>query len=142
MKKVLNSSSRATAIAIAALIVAIGGSAVVAQAGQSSSPKFTKLALKNGWTGGPFSTRKPAVALINGVVVFKGAMSTTGTSTEAFKLPKMFRPSKNVYISVDLCNANYGRLLIEPTGKVFVQAETAFSNAQCFTSLDGASFAK
>jgi len=31
-------------------------------------------------------------------------------------------------------------LVIQPTGVVTVQAEGAFSNAQCFTSLDGASF--
>lgn len=37
-----------------------------------------------------------------------------------------------------LCNATNGRLQIEPTGVVTVQAEGgAFSNAACFTSLDG-----
>lgn len=43
---------------------------------------------------------------------------------------------------VDLCNAHNGRLLIQPSGDVTVQQEDAgFGNAQCFTSLDGASFA-
>jgi hypothetical protein len=43
---------------------------------------------------------------------------------------------------VDLCNATNGRLDIQPTGVVTVEAEGGtFGNAQCFTSLDGASFA-
>ena len=33
-----------------------------------------------------------------------------------------------------------GRLVIQNNGIVSVQAESTFSNAQCFTSLDGASF--
>jgi hypothetical protein len=42
-----------------------------------------------------------------------------------------------------MCNANSGRLQIEPTGVVTVQAQGgAFSNAACFTGLDGATFAK
>ena len=39
-----------------------------------------------------------------------------------------------------MCNATNGRLYITPAGVVSVQAETSFSNAQCFTSLDGAQF--
>jgi hypothetical protein len=45
-----------------------------------------------------------------------------------------------VYVPVDLCDATNGRLLIETNGTVIVQADTVFSNAQCFTSLDGVSF--
>jgi hypothetical protein len=50
------------------------------------------------------------------------------------------RPGSNVYVPVDLCDATNGRLLIETNGTVIVQADTVFSNAQCFTSLDGVSF--
>jgi hypothetical protein len=32
-------------------------------------------------------------------------------------------------------------MIIQPSGVVSVQAEKTFSDAQCFTSLDGASFA-
>jgi hypothetical protein len=35
---------------------------------------------------------------------------------------------------------NKGRLFIQTNGSVTVQAETAFSDAQCFTSLEGVSF--
>jgi hypothetical protein len=59
----------------------------------------------------------------------------------AFTLPPAFRPATNVYVPVDLCDANKGRLDIAPSGVVSVQAEGSFSDAQCFTSLDGASFA-
>jgi hypothetical protein len=43
---------------------------------------------------------------------------------------------------VDLCGATNGRLFIQHSGVVTVEAEGGtFSNARCFTSLDGASFA-
>jgi len=101
---------------------------------------YSDLTLINGWTGGGFSTSTPAVTIINGVVRLKGSVETTGTNTEPFLLPAGYRPSANVYVKVDLCNAANGRLVIEPTGDVFVEAENNFSDAQCFTSLDGVSF--
>jgi hypothetical protein len=40
-----------------------------------------------------------------------------------------------------MCNATKGRLHIQANGVASVQAENGtFSNAQCFTSLDGVSF--
>jgi len=101
---------------------------------------YNALTLINGWAGGAYSTSAPAVALIGGVVRLKGAMSTSGTNTEPFLLPAGLRPSANVYVPTNLCNSAKGRLLIEPSGDVFVQAENNFSDAQCFTSLDGVSF--
>jgi hypothetical protein len=45
-------------------------------------------------------------------------------------------------IPVDLCNGDKGRLNIQPDGVVVVEAENGdFAQAQCLTSLDGASFA-
>jgi hypothetical protein len=101
---------------------------------------YNALTLINGWAGAPFSTSTPAVAEIGGLVRLKGAISTSGTNAEPFLLPAGLRPSANVYVKVDLCNAANGRLLIEPSGDVIVQAENNFSDAQCFTSLDGVSF--
>ncbi len=63
-----------------------------------------------------------------------------GTVRVPFTLPAALRPTHVIYVPVDLCNANKGRLYIQPSGVVTVQVETAFSNAQCFTSLDGVSF--
>ena len=103
---------------------------------------FTNLTLLNGWTGGPFSTAQPSVAIIGGIVHFRGAIATSGTNPEPFVLPASFRPSTNVFVPVDLCNATNGRLDIAPSGVVTVEPEGGtFSNAQCFTSLDGVTFA-
>jgi hypothetical protein len=98
------------------------------------------LSLVNGWTGAPFTTSLPTVEIVNGIVQFRGAIASGGTP-QPFTLPAGFRPATNVYVPVDLCNANKGRLFIQASGVVTVQAEKAFSDAQCFTSLDGASFA-
>jgi len=101
---------------------------------------FTKpLTLINGWTNAPFLTSNALAGGQYGVVYFKGAIAS-GTSTQPFTLPVQFRPLTNVYVPIDLCNATKGRLVIQNSGVVTIQAEGAFSNAQCFTSLDGASF--
>jgi hypothetical protein len=102
---------------------------------------FTNLTLKNGWTNAPFATSKAAVRGISGIVHLKGAIATSGTNSVPFTLPANFRPGTNVFVPVDLCNATNGRLFIQHNGVVSVEAEGGtFSNAQCFTSLDGASF--
>jgi len=98
---------------------------------------FTLLALTNGWTNAPFSTSNVAFKNINGIVHLKGAMAG-GASGTAFTLPSAVRPAKDVYIPVDLCNSANGRLHISPSGLADVEAEHSFTDAQCFTSLDGA----
>jgi hypothetical protein len=107
-----------------------------------SASSFTSLTLQNGWTGAPFATSNAQVRTISGIVQLKGAMATTGTNSVAFTLPSGFRPATNVYLPVDLCNGTNGRLFIQHSGVVNVEAEGGtFANAQCFTSLDGVSFA-
>ena len=100
---------------------------------------FTCLDLQNGWVGMPYSTRMPCVKNDGGIVRLLGAVSS-GTSVP-FTLPAGMRPSGNVYVSADLCNATQGRVLIDSTGAVTVQAEGGFGNAQCFTSVEGVTFA-
>jgi hypothetical protein len=100
-----------------------------------------ELQLENGWTSYSSSTGTPEAFLDDGIVYFKGAMSG-GASGFAFTLPVEMRPSTNVWVAVDLCNSTVGRLNIQPSGVVSVQADDVFSDAQCFTSLDGASFAQ
>ena len=90
----------------------------------------------------PSGTAKAAARNISGVVRFRGAIRTNGTNAEPFILPKELRPAKDVFIPVDLCNGDNGRLDIQPDGIVAVQAENSFAQAQCLTSLDGASFAR
>src|SRR6266849_192953 len=101
---------------------------------------FKLLTLINGWTNAPFVTSNAEAANVYGLVYFKGAIATSGTNSQPFTLPVSLRPVTNVYVPIDLCNATKGRLIIQTNGAVNVQAEGAFSNAQCFTSLDGASF--
>ena len=132
----------------AAVTVPVGAvGAGIAQAtvsGQGTATSgWTRLSLQNGWTTSPFGTSTAAVHVISGIVHFKGAIATTETNPVPFTLPAAFRPAAAVFIPVDQCNATNGRLQIQPSGTVIVQAEGgAFSNAACFTSLDGASFAK
>jgi hypothetical protein len=101
---------------------------------------YTPLSLINGWSNAPFGTRNAAVTVNSGVVQFEGAIATTDSNPEPFVLPVGMRPSKTTYVTVDMCDATNGRLQIDTDGTVFVEAETDFANAQCFTSLEGASF--
>lgn len=105
-----------------------------------SKSSYTTLKLENGWKNAPYQTSKAQVRDMSGIVYFKGAIGS-GKTDVAFVLPKAFRPRTEVYVAVDMCNATSGRLQIEPSGTVLVEPESSFANAQCFTSLDGASFA-
>jgi len=138
-----------------------------------SSKSFTPLKLQPGWSEFDNLFRKAAARVAGGFVHLEGEIKTAGTNPAAFTLPAKFRPSrnvyvlinlctgsigrlniapsgaagfrpaKNVYIPVDLCNGNNGRLYILPDGVVAVEAENGdFTQAQCLTSLDGASFAR
>ena len=106
-----------------------------------SASGFTSVTLQNGWTNAPFTTRNVAIRNDNGIVRFEGAIGS-GTSAPLFTLPSAFRPARNTYVNVDLCNAVKGRLIIVPNGTVSVQEPTGvLTDAQCFTSLEGATFA-
>jgi len=94
----------------------------------------------NGWATAPYSNRPPGVANISGVVRFQGAVSTSGTNKQAFLLAAPDRPATNVFIPIDLCAGAKGRLQIYPDGRVFVGSAGTWDKAQCFTSLEGASF--
>src|SRR5215471_8512782 len=100
----------------------------------------SQLSFLNGWTDAPFGASHAMVEQVDGIVAFRGAIAG-GTTGLAFTLPTALRPATDVYVPVDLCNSNKGRLIIQSNGNVTVQAETSFTDAQCFTSLDGASFA-
>lgn len=106
-----------------------------------ASVEFDPLALEGIWTGGPYGTREPGVALIDGIVHLRGALAG-GSGSLLFTLPPGRRPATDVYVPVNLCDGAKGRLRILPGGDVFVTATSGtFTQAQCFTSLDGVSFA-
>lgn len=130
---------RRLAAALAAAVSVVVVAAPAARAG--SDPYDTPLTLVNGWTSAPFGTQQAGVKQLNdGIVTFTGAIAG-GTSSAAFTLPAEDRPASNVFLPVDMCNATKGRLEITPSGVGVVQSEFAFSDASCFTSLDGVSFA-
>jgi hypothetical protein len=107
-----------------------------------SASSFTPLTLVNGWASYGFGTSSAAARAVSGIVHLKGAIATAGTNPVPFTLPSAFRPAATVYVPVDLCDTTNGRLEIQHNGTVTVQAEgNNFANAQCFTSLDGVSFA-
>ena len=89
--------------------------------------------------GAPFSTRAACAKNFGGIVRLLGAVSG-GTSSVAITLPAGWRPPFNTYVSVDMCNGKQGRVLIQPNGTVTVQPKGPFSDAQCFTSLEGVEF--
>jgi hypothetical protein len=97
------------------------------------------LTLKNGWTTTVYGTRAPAARLSAGVVRLEGAMSG-GTDPYAFNLPAAFRPAQDVYLPIDLCGGRKGRLYIQSTGDAYIYSEVNFSDAQCFTSLEGVTY--
>jgi hypothetical protein len=102
---------------------------------------FQALTLAPGWTNNSFGGRTAAVAVdAERQVHLKGAIAN-GTNSLIFTLPSGMRPSAWVYVPVDLYAARKGRLIINPTtGEVFVAAESQWSDAQNFTSLEGVSF--
>ena len=102
-------------------------------------PGMHDLALQNGWVGSPYNTRAARSTLVSGIVHLSGAIAD-GTTDVAFQLPPGQRPNKPVYVPVDMCEAANGRLEIDADGTVRVQAQADFTDAQCFTSLEGASF--
>jgi hypothetical protein len=104
-----------------------------------SSTGFTAVTPTNGWVNAPFATRAVAAQTANGIVRLQGAIAT-GSNASAFTLPVGMRPSTNVYVTADMCSATKGRVLISSSGTVTPQAQGAFTNAQCFTSLEGVSF--
>jgi LDH2 family malate/lactate/ureidoglycolate dehydrogenase len=107
----------------------------------AASDLYTPLTLSNGWVGAPFSTVNPGTLVLGSdTIAFAGAVRTSGTNPVAFTLPASLAPGHNVYIPVDMCGATNGRLNISPSGVATIQAETSFSDAACFTSLDGATY--
>jgi hypothetical protein len=128
--------------ALAASVATVTLATMLATSQASAALAFTNLTLLNGWKTYSADVRAPKVAIdADGVVHFVGAISD-GTTSHAFTLAAQFRPAEVIFVVVDMCGAAPGRIQISPDGRVFAQADDAFSDAQCFTSLDGAQFAK
>jgi hypothetical protein len=76
-------------------------------------------------------------------VRLQGAIATTSTNTnmQPFVLPPSFRPTTDVYVTIDLFNGAKGRAYIQPSGAVTI-VPTVAGSAQGFTSFEGVSFSK
>ena len=134
---------RAAAGAVCAAAVTLPLVGAAAAQAVTTTPAFTPLTLVNGWANYGNGTASAAVASINGIVHLQGGIKTSGTNPAPFTLPAADRPAHDVFVPVDLCNGDNGRLQITPSGSVTVQAEGGnWTSAQAFTSLDGASFAR
>ncbi len=109
-----------------------------------ASLPWTPLTLINGWTGNCFGTGAAQIARgPEGVVHFRGGICASGTSNLPFVLPVPYRPTANEYVTVDECGAATGRLLIDTSGVVSVDADPNAGigeTPQCFTSLAGVSY--
>lgn len=101
-----------------------------------------ELRLSNDWVNAPFSTSPAEAFLDDDIVHLKGAVSTGSDPVLAVPLPTALRPAARVYAAINLCNGVPGRLIIETTGQISVQSSAIFADAQCFTSLDGARYAR
>jgi len=107
----------------------------------TSASSFTPLTLVNGWTSYGAGTASPAARVISGIIHLEGAIKTNGSNAVAATLPAGDRPARPVRIPADMCNATNGQLYIFPSGVVQVAPDLSFTDATCFTSLDGVSFA-
>ena len=128
-------------LALAGLAAATPAGATPTRARQEAAPELdplTPLTLVNGWTTTIYGTAPPAAGVVDGSVVFRGAV-TDGTTGQITTLPEGMRPNTTVYLPADLCGGVRGRIIINNLGEVAVSADT-FGDAQCFTSLDGLSF--
>jgi hypothetical protein len=118
---------------------------------------WTNLTLMNGWQNYWGTSNPPAVALINGIVTFRGALKAPNpTGNIAFVLPAAMAPqyANNMVMEATLSNNVGGALLAvykdPPTGvaagSVYVYQDGIYPNlgaeAKAFTSLDGVSFDK
>jgi hypothetical protein len=96
----------------------------------------------SGWTMAPFGTRGFCLVDDGGIMHLTGAVSTSGTSNFITGFPTLNRPTRDMFVEVDLCNGQQGRITIDQFGTMLVEAEHGFSQAACFTSLEGVSFVK
>jgi hypothetical protein len=150
MSRFAKRPSPGTVIATVALFVALGGVAAALPGqntvnnGDVKDLRYRNLDLKNGWSAYGSNNYSPAAALdAQGIVHLRGAIAQGIADGNNFaRLQRAFRPDKDVYLPVDMTNANQGRVIILQSGQASATAEAggSQSNAQLFTSLDGVTY--
>lgn len=105
---------------------------------------FTALTPATGWSTDCYAGNAGAAIDAQGVVHLRGDMcAAAGSSTLMTTLPTQFRPSTYEYLTVDQCSATTGRIIIYPTGEVYVAGDpqsTPADSYECFVSLAGVTY--
>jgi hypothetical protein len=131
-----------------ALIATLLGGLVVTRSTAAAAVLHWHAAnLLNGWVPYPSLGAGPPQFTLDSntsLVYFRGAVSNGGAgSLIIFKLPAPYRPTRTVYITTNLANAETGRIKIEANGNVSVEATANDTNAaKGFTSLEGIVFSR
>lgn len=103
---------------------------------------FTPLTLTNGWQTGCFNTGTAGAALsVEGVVHLHGSLCGSPTAPVASTLPAKYRPTQDLYLTVDECNSTTGRIHIQTNGTMTVVDDPqSVNSSHCFTSLAGVTY--
>jgi hypothetical protein len=161
--------SPALFVAILALIVAMGGSAIAIGSSQSGDTLIAKrtlsgnrlrlhtvtgsevaslhwhpLQLINGWTNYNGNVRAPAYAVdVQGVVHFRGAVHHPGTANTSMvfaTVPVAVRPNVDVWLTTNAVDATPARLDLDHTGTLDAECPAGDSAARSFFNLDGVTY--
>jgi hypothetical protein len=168
----LATQTPAIVISLLAVAMSLGGSAYASThlaAGHSHSPaahqaaahqaaapasgtqaaaavSWHSLALLNGWasSNGIYGTGNPKVSLAGGIVYLSGSLHQgTPSSSELAILPRAYRPTHNMYITVYTNGDTSGTLYIGANGVMEAYSAGGCGSgntAQCFTSLATVSY--
>jgi len=157
------STGRLLTIAGSLLALAIAGCGLSDRSGQDGvetvqsaiNGGWTTLTLINGWQSAGSAYNVPAVGIVNGVVVFRGALTASAPyNNAAFALPSAFAPADHmgnpdsaaVRMKIVLSGGAGGSLTYDPFTKLMTISQDGMAPTDIgpastmFTSLEGASF--
>lgn len=126
--------------------VRVSNSPVATHAAATTGVSWTSLSLINGWVSenSVYGTGNPKVSEQNGIVYLSGSLAQPSPGNAEFAiLPKSFRPTHNMYITVYTNGSTTGTLYVSAGGILEAYSGTACGSgdtSQCFTSLATVSF--
>lgn len=155
----------ATLISLLAVVLSLGGGAAYASTHHSATQApvasrasavghvsaatgvtWQGLTLKNGWASSNsiYGTGNPKVSIQSGIVYLSGSLhqSTSGSAIFA-TLPRTYRPTHNMYITIYTNGGTQGSLYIGADGTMEVFSSGScgsLTTAQCFSSLATVSY--
>jgi hypothetical protein len=162
--RTLLTQTPATLISLAAVVLSLGGGAAYASThhtatqapvashasavGHASATGVTwqGLTLKNGWASSNsiYGTGNPKAAVQNGIVYLSGSLNQASSGSAVFAtLPRAYRPTHNLYITIYTNGGTQGSLYIGADGTMEVFSSGScgsLTTAQCFSSLATVSY--